>query len=257
MNSIPALRRELVKHGPPAIQKIFSTYEREQKQGKEISSIAINELRNFLPRVNEERGALGQEDAHEMLGGVLDFIPENSRLKRTITNVKSREEVNREYCASEKKFPLISLSCDGENSLPKIIEKGSLNYQRQGKDDFWEGNRFNKAPPVLMVHLKRWKHQASGIERIESPVEVPLYYSLPSYACEDGKGALYELQSYIIQKGGVNSGHYICYEKSVDSKGAVHYWECNDGKISEIPLEFFEELAKSSYLVSYVKKKYD
>lgn len=100
--------------------------------------------------------------------------------------------------------------------------------------------RFSKLPPVLTIHLKRFKFIGT---RTKIDKEISFQSTLDmSKLSEDGP--LYHLYGVIVHKGTAGQGHYYGYIKH---KGI--WYEANDHKISKVSEE--QVLKQSAYMLFY------
>lgn len=113
-----------------------------------------------------------------------------------------------------------------------------------------ERRRFTEAPSHLTVNFKRYTfnqktHRASANR---TKVLVSEYTTIHPNLVVSGAPHRYRLQSFIVQTGGMQSGHYI----SCVRKGNTYY-TVNDGHSRQISTEEALEMAQNAYIISYEK----
>lgn len=84
-------------------------------------------------------------------------------------------------------------------------------------------------PPVLTIHLKRFRPTRNGFTKDNTPIEFPLVLDLSPFCvrkdsavCKQGSSVVlrnedhlqpveYELQGIVVHKGGMGGGHYVAF----------------------------------------------
>lgn len=89
----------------------------------------------------------------------------------------------------------------------------------------------SRLPPVLVMHLKRFKHTATGPIKVAEPVEIPLQLSSlelqPFCTPEAAAGAgSYRLYGVVLHLGGYGRGHYVA---TVRHRKSGKWYCCDDG----------------------------
>jgi len=71
-------------------------------------------------------------------------------------------------------------------------------------------------PPILTLHLKRFKQTNYGFEKINKNVKFPLVLDLTNYLASppiDPTKSIYHLFGMVVHGGSLNGGHYVAYVK--------------------------------------------
>lgn len=114
-----------------------------------------------------------------------------------------------------------------------------------------EDRRFKTPPKQMMFQLNRFeKDPKTGVyHKNDQEIDVPLEIDVKAHT-KDGKEHKMTLQSFIVHKGSIDSGHYYNYTK-VDGQ-----WYCiNEMEVTPVSKEHVKEAAKNAYLVYYEAAK--
>jgi ubiquitin C-terminal hydrolase len=106
-----------------------------------------------------------------------------------------------------------------------------------------------RVPPVLILHLKRFKSISYMLEKVSSAVDCPLkeFDLSPFLAASLGVRPIYDLFATVCHIGAtLQSGHYISY---CLNKTAGSWIECNDSKVRNLPIE--QVPVASAYMLFY------
>ena len=106
---------------------------------------------------------------------------------------------------------------DKNNNLNTMIEKIN-NQPEKIKDFIVDGEKaevirqifYDQESKNFLIYLKRFSYKNDLLEKIESDVEFGEVIEIGDAESDKKK---YEIVSVIVQIGGVNAGHYICYVK--------------------------------------------
>eukprot|EP01138_Halocafeteria_seosinensis_P004389 gb/GECG01004490.1/.p1 GENE.gb/GECG01004490.1/~~gb/GECG01004490.1/.p1 ORF type:complete len:855 (+),score=107.85 gb/GECG01004490.1/:1-2565(+) len=130
-----------------------------------------------------------------------------------------------------------------KRELDNMIRESSSNELERLKEEYWEIDRKEgvlhdatkrmllcSPPPVLTIHLKRFRPTRSGFTKDNSPVSFPLSLDMSPFCVSSNppevseKEALallqrdqlqqpvkYELQGLVVHSGGMKGGHYVAY----------------------------------------------
>jgi len=114
-----------------------------------------------------------------------------------------------------------------------------------------------RLPPVLVLHLKRFKHTSfMDCVKMSDPITIPKTLdakTLKSFCTEDVEGAGYSYSLYgVVQHlGSYGAGHYIATVKHSDSG---HWYNYDDGICSKMTeAEVFSEAEKRGYVLFYMR----
>jgi len=113
-----------------------------------------------------------------------------------------------------------------------------------------EGRKFTQNPKHLLVVLKRFNQNEYGQRyKINSPIAVPLHFTLPKEALSSGEKVHYELTSFIEHMGIFDGGHYVAYVKQSNGRW-IRY---DDSSVSELSEQQILTPLQSSYIHHYVQ----
>lgn len=111
--------------------------------------------------------------------------------------------------------------------------------------------RYQIPPMQLTIGFNRFRYNIERRARlkIQTKIDVPLHYTLPSNISLDGRAASYHLQGVIIHTGGTEHGHYYaCIRKGTT------WFLCDDQRVQPISEERAKEIARNAYLVTYERE---
>ena len=173
------------------------------------------------------------------------------------------------YTKHDEEFYDLSLNVEGcstlTESLKQFLEVEKLDRDNQyetkdfGKQDAILGTKLIQLPPVLCLHLKRFKYDAqSNTEvKITSRLAFPAYLDMSPFV-ENGKDENYELFGVLVHSGSAYMGHYYAYLRPTrDSQ----WFKFNDTIVT--PVDAVEAIdgsfgtshrANSAYMLIYYKQ---
>lgn len=73
-------------------------------------------------------------------------------------------------------------------------------------------------PPVLILHLKRFHAQRSGLRKLSKHVSFPILLDLAPVCEDDSKKRIYSLYGVVEQMGTMSGGHYVAHVKVIKLK---------------------------------------
>ena len=206
-----------------------------------------------------------QQDANEFLQMFLDQLPQNvnALLKGKLLNriIAGKEQVD-----VPENFFSISLTVKDLKGVADSLDLfakdemlvGENQYVLNGKRvDAKRLQRISDAPPILVLHLKRFEYDVRTHERIKinSRFEIPERLDLSPYMETQNSDAKYTLYGAVLHCGEVGSGHYTAFLR-VESK----WWKFNDMDVTLADYSAFEkesfgggEARTSAYLLFYTK----
>ena len=110
-----------------------------------------------------------------------------------------------------------------------------------------------KAPPFLIVHLKRFSHQRGmfGSRKIGEMVEFPTEgFDMSRYVIHSDGKAIYDLYAVSNHFGGLGGGHYTAFAKNpVFGK----WYEFDDSHVSRSDAN--SAVTSSAYVLFYKKRQ--
>jgi len=112
-----------------------------------------------------------------------------------------------------------------------------------------------RLPPVLVIHLKRFKFTEYGSTKINVPVEIPLQLrgsQLQGSQCEWVRDAgAFSLYAVVHHLGSCGGGHYVA---SVRHRQSGKWYECDDSHCTEVlPEDVQAEASKCGYVLFYAQ----
>lgn len=204
-----------------------------------------------------------QEDSHEFIIHLLDQLEEQIKKEdvkianlisklfdcKVETKITSIDGTQTSFKIDQVRFLSVPIP-DGEHitlndCFEKFIEPEILS-------DLWEapdGKRYNahkvsaiiKFPRNLIFQLKRYRYMKGG-RKIDQDIEVPLVWMTPL-------GEMFDLRGFVLQSGGMSSGHYTYYGKVENN-----WFVFNDSTVRQITEKQALGVAKGAYLMSYRKR---
>jgi len=116
-----------------------------------------------------------------------------------------------------------------------------------------------KVPPVLIIHLKRFKtSKTSSIgpfywsqgKKINAVIDFPIQgLDLSNYVLGKDKNAIYDLYAVSNHYGGLSGGHYTAYAKNPINN---HWYDFNDSRVS--PVNEKEIVGVAAYVLFYRRR---
>ncbi|KAH8740737.1 ubiquitin carboxyl terminal hydrolase domain that is fused to a MATH domain [Cryptosporidium ryanae] len=184
--------------------------------------------------------AFTQHDAQELNRLLCDRLEEE--MKNTTVDGSIKDLFEGEYenfidcldvdCTSRRRenFYDIQIDVEGVGSLEEGLEKfveeeileGDNMYEAEGygKQRARKGVRFQRFPPVVQFHLKRFQFNIQSMDMIKlnDYFSFPERLDLTNYTSDSGKernasknSQVYILHTVVIHQGDVHSGHYYAY----------------------------------------------
>ena len=162
-------------------------------------------------------------------------------------------------------FSVLSIPIPSDKSNPSLFDcldlychKESLegdnawyNDKTKTKENANRGIIFWSLPDVMIIDIKRWKHENNQFKKINTIVQAPLTnadftkyvkgYNSSSY--------IYELYAICNHHGGTMGGHYTANIKNANGKWYIF----NDTVVNEIPES--QVITNSAYCYFYRKIK--
>ncbi|PAA83501.1 hypothetical protein BOX15_Mlig003458g2 [Macrostomum lignano] len=212
----------------------------------------MNRLSAISPTMRLNR----QEDAHEFLRGLLDYMESNclhgytgAESKRASNPIrvlfcgKLKSSVLCSKCGAQSQtfddFMDLSLCIQSSNNLIDCLQrfvsadllKDSNAYKcEKCRTKVTAKKSFSIAvgPPILTIQLNRfqWGHNS----KISRFVEFPLSLDLRPFMSKRGRPVQYDLYSVVIHHGASTKfGHYYCYAKRNEA-----WWCLNDASVERI-----------------------
>eukprot|EP01119_Soliformovum_irregulare_P001496 TRINITY_DN111_c0_g1_i2.p1 TRINITY_DN111_c0_g1~~TRINITY_DN111_c0_g1_i2.p1 ORF type:complete len:729 (-),score=230.36 TRINITY_DN111_c0_g1_i2:567-2753(-) len=163
-------------------------------------------------------------------------------------DLKSENKYMCEKCKqlrpAKKQISFLSFQPSLENNTPR-----SKNAMKQ--------YRFNILPPVLTIHLKRFRYDAYFAGKIGNSVKFPIdKFSLAPFCVEPAdanekrelaENSNYELMAIINHRGGMGGGHYVAYARA--GRSSSRWFEFDDSYVSEVSIDKVKSV--EAYILFY------
>jgi len=139
--------------------------------------------------------------------------------------------------------------------------------ERLGPNDTWYCNKCEehqqalkrmvlwKPPPVLVLHLKRFRFSGHYRSKINEPIQYPIKgLDLSSYMQDSSSSfdAIYDLFAVCVHMGGTGGGHYVAYGKHMLQDRWYLY---DDSRVR--PVEPNAVVVSDAYLLFYVRRDFE
>ena len=102
-----------------------------------------------------------------------------------------------------------------------------------------------RAPQVLVLHLKRWAWSNEEQRFVKNPVRVSYETLFPLQA-----GIVYDLRSVIVHTGQAGGGHYTCFVRAADN----FWYYCDDAAQPERQRSVADVLGQEAYMLIYEQR---
>jgi len=251
----------------------------QQHDAQELISFLLDGIHEDLNRVQkkpyiEDKDCDGTNDEHDAIESWKNYLKRNKSLIVDLFQGQVRSTCSCRKCGYKNiRFePFMYLSLPISNSCRSVedclmlylseedltgnnqwyCEKCKCHVDATKKIDLWI------TPPILIIHLKRFKYNESG--RVGSKNNVELTYPIKSWdLCDQvrsrgGEYPLYDMYAVSNHLGGLGSGHYTAYALNrFDEK----WYEFND--CSSRPIDPEKKIGKSGtpYLLFYNRASKD
>lgn len=195
----------------------------------------------------------GQQDAHETLNTIFDYLSPRSQIAINSFMGKHSSEFLCKTCNhivyKDDHFKEILLPISKSNSLKECVNKYYnseclLDYKcdKCKTKSVVKRTFVTASPKYLIFVLNRFK---SDITKINKPISYPKIFDLTEYQLfQSDKNIEYTLKSVINHIGSVNSGHYYSYNKYNED----NWFKCDDTKITKNPVYIN---SKNAYILFY------
>ncbi|KAJ3275603.1 Ubiquitin carboxyl-terminal hydrolase 3 [Terramyces sp. JEL0728] len=213
----------------------------------------LNSMRKVLPNFKGYQ----QQDAQEFMRELLDKMHEELETRKGRTMIMQLfqgmfiSQISCKTCEqkSTKEEPFLDLSL----SIPEIPNCSIIDCLNAftALEDLANSENLQPAtkrllidriPPILCLHLKRFKYEAHTRSKIDTFVSFPMQLDLGKFQKEES--VQYNLYGVIVHRGTSAQGHYIAYV--MHNK---NWYEMNDRITKQI--EFSQVANESAYMLFY------
>ena len=240
----------------------------ERKQSYPSYSSSFNKLGSIHKNPTADLGTLAMLDDKEEQRKVLDVIgPEGTVIVHLTPDGLNEELFNKDLLTSVE--DLSSLHDEDNDSAKAItvkecitkycqreqLEESEMWYCNKCKAHVraWKQFHLYRAPPILIIHLKRFHYSSTTHRRnkIDALVDFPLRdLDLKSEVLHwiDGEEPIYDLYGVSNHYGGLGGGHYTAYAMNDD--GDWHHFD--DSRVTNITES--EIISSAAYVLYYRRK---
>uniref|UniRef100_A0A7N0U042 Ubiquitin carboxyl-terminal hydrolase n=1 Tax=Kalanchoe fedtschenkoi TaxID=63787 RepID=A0A7N0U042_KALFE len=274
----------MIKHYSPCLGEEFCVVcalrEHVQRAFSSPDEIAPYSIANNLTYFSSDFVRYRQEDAHEFLQCLLDKLekypmcsldlfsvtPSDNLVKQvfggSLISMLRCSECNHISCTPEDLIDF-SLEIDNVDTLEGALESFTKLEKIEdiklmcdgcnGRVSMEKQFMIDKAPLVASFHLKRFKNDGIGVEKISKRIGYPLSLNLQPYTVghpEHNQAELvYDLYAVIVHMGSSsNSGHYYCFVRSSPSM----WHEFDDSMVTRVSESHV--LSQEAYILFYAKQ---
>ncbi|OHS93436.1 hypothetical protein TRFO_11872 [Tritrichomonas foetus] len=223
-----------------------------------------------LPFIDQWNGWFGekirtreQQDAVEFFDILLDQLPRKiqeiftGKLKNTLTRQNGEF-----YHADTEPFVTIGVEIKNCSELKQSLEQMLKPEVVESQDEVTNQKiKVNKsiqitsAPPVVVIHLKRFEYNIKERERLklDKVFKFPLDKLDIGFLCKESNEAVYTLNGIIVHSGTAIGGHYTSFVK-INGQ----WWKFNDTEVVKVSKKDVESSAyggnslSSAYALFYV-----
>jgi uncharacterized UBP type Zn finger protein len=232
-----------------------------------VSRESLTKMRKalFNARILGPNGEYRQHDAGEILLRLFEAIGFSNHIRKLIK--VENEEINTHTHESgrnpesmiaieikDEKEPIILENCLKSYFSNEVVDHSDKLFMTEingTKHEFAKSEQKlqiagAEAPPVLVVHLKRFTTEVVAGKILNKKNRNPVLLDPNEvidlcWACESSTSAKYRPVNVIVHEGGRDGGHYYGLTK----KDSVWY-ECNDSRVS--PIQNINEAVKGGYI---------
>lgn len=235
-------------YGRPTLYKTL--YKAFLVKDQVVFNNVLLKLKNQLSLIN------GQQDAHETLNKIFDYIaPENKKASKYFIGKNTTEYLCKNCYHSLSKnetFKEIVLSINNCNTLEECLNKYySVEQLLDYTCDVCKSNNVIKRafltlePKYIFFVLNRFNKNSVSVTKNNRPVNYSSGLNLTfARLFNDDRKLTYKLKAVVNHTGTVKSGHYYSYN-TYDFK---NWYKCDDMKISKIPNDVS---SKTAYILLY------
>lgn len=220
-------------------------------------------VRKLMGVVHRRYTRGSQEDSHEFIIHLLDQLEEaikkeDKEVAKLITKLfdckvettfRSLESAEKSAVVEPVRFLSIPIStksgADLDDCFNLFIEPETLSEKwitPSGKSEQAQhSTRIVKFPRNLIFQIKRYSYHHGG-RKLNYRINIPSEWKAPT-------GEMFDLEGFINQSGGLNSGHYTCC-----AKVGKQWYRFNDRSVVKIDKTRALIEAASSYLIRYKKR---
>eukprot|EP00760_Papus_ankaliazontas_P013192 PhM_4_TR15662/c0_g1_i1/m.3373/K11855/USP36_42; ubiquitin carboxyl-terminal hydrolase 36/42 len=243
------------------------------------SSIQPREMARALAPLTKGQMRVGhQEDSHEYLIALLDAVQSASLHHRKNLDLASehtsgigrifggwlRGRVEWSGGSSDRfdPFTVFSLDIGGAHNVDqcmKLFERKDVlskdNAYKTPDGKYVTAHRWEQLytlPPILVLHLKRFRHELRRGAKINKNVAFSTELSVRCAADGDAQDHVYDLYAVNVHIGSnMNCGHYISY-----CKNSAHgtWCKCDDSSVRPVSID--EVLQQQAYVLFYKKRTF-
>ncbi|XP_020248080.1 ubiquitin carboxyl-terminal hydrolase 21-like isoform X2 [Asparagus officinalis] len=242
-------------------------------------SIAPYDFTDNLRKISFDFELGLQQDAHEFYHGLLDNLhnscldpsskdhPLSMEKNSLIKDIYGGISISQLKCTecghcSNTPEPLLDLSLEiaDADTLKDALESFTKVERIEETKFTCEGcklqvlmdkqTKIDHAPPVISLHLKRFRNDGVTIDKIDKFVEYPLELDLRPFICypKEEEQTVYDLYAVLVHEGTASYGHYYSLVRSSPT-----IWHRMDDSMVTRASEAFV-VRETAYILFYIKK---
>eukprot|EP00753_Platysulcus_tardus_P018844 PLAT7021.6.p1 GENE.PLAT7021.6~~PLAT7021.6.p1 ORF type:complete len:712 (-),score=152.37 PLAT7021.6:58-2160(-) len=218
--------------GPPLVREVAS-----------VSLPALGRPSSWPPPAAEDGGHKDKDDDEPAAGGRRDERRTASEEKDGSRGVDKAGKVD----SDDDVTTMTHLeSCLRAFTRREIVEDYAC-ASCEKRCDASRGYEVARAPPVLVIHMRRFRHVGRRSVKINTPLTFPTTLHLQPY----GAAAVYRLQGIIVHGGGMGGGHYAAYVAHQDENGCRVWAYVTDSRLREATED--EVKQRAAYMLFYAR----
>ena len=263
---------KLEKEGQFELQELLTAMRYTKKRAADTQPFVSKWLGWGKQLVNPKE----QQDALEFFQLILDQMPNecNKFFKGSIRNIMKGATVEYESHNSEDFYsvPLEVKGCKNLQDSFKVFTQSEQfeDYKAEGIDhpiDILKYARIEKAPPILVLQLKRFEYDFQTFNKIKinDRFEFTDKIDISPLMCDSDKPVLYKLIGVVNHRGTAQGGHYTSLIKVNKKWVLFNDQEVSDFQKSDLQTETFGgsnaqdeyDAGPSAYLLFYSSVDFD
>lgn len=182
-------------------------------------------------------------------------IVKNEEIKKEENTEGIKETINSEKDVKTDEVKVIEIKETKKTKKEKKEKEEIFKIYRNASKQF----SFFHHPPILTFHLKRFKQTKTGFTKDNTRVYYPTNLNLECFTHPSSKtinDCKYELYGVVEHGGGLDSGHYTCYVKSLiigkeGEKKRDQWYYISDNSVNKV--EEKDALSSDAYILFYEK----
>lgn len=231
----------------------------KEESEEEIENQGEKEVEKEEIKLNKDNN---HEETQEKITEIIEEKKEENIKEKKDTKDKIEENIEEIKITDENKESKTEIK---EEKKSKTIEKkkGKKTKENIEKIKIYRNASkqfsFYQHPPVITFHLKRFKQTKNGFTKDNTRVYFPIHLNLEPFTHPSSKSIKdceYELYGIVEHGGGLESGHYTAYIKSLiiekdGNRKRDQWYYISDNSVNKV--EEKEVLKADAYMLFYEK----